>query len=61
MASENRKVISLDVKDTFFDDPFFRDWWNDFDLPKQNAASFQRQVSGKSHHDFNFHKSKLMQ
>ena len=43
----NRKLVSLDVKDTFFDDPFFRDWWNDFDLPKQNATSLQRQISSK--------------
>ena len=34
-----------DVKDTFFDDPFFKDWWNDFDAPMKDKT-LQRQISG---------------
>ena len=41
------KEISMDVKDTFFDDPFFRDWWNDFDVPMKDKT-LQRQISGKT-------------
>ena len=50
MAEDKRKnlgkEISMDVKDTFFDDPFFRDWWNDFDAPMKDKT-LQRQISGK--------------
>ena len=50
MAEDKRKnlgkEISMDVKDTFFDDPFFRDWWNDFDVPMKDKT-LQRQISGK--------------
>jgi len=42
---KKRTVISMDVKDSFFDDPFFKDWWNDFDAPMQDKT-FQRQISG---------------
>ena len=42
---KKRTTISMDVKDSFFDDPFFKDWWNDFDAPMQDKA-FQRQISG---------------
>jgi len=48
MAEDKRKnlgkEISMDVKDTFFDDPFFRDWWNDFDVPMKDKT-LQRQIS----------------
>jgi hypothetical protein len=40
------KEISMDIKDSFFDDPFFRDWWNDFDAPMKDKT-LQRQISGK--------------
>ena len=40
------KEISMDVKDSFFDDPFFRDWWNDFDAPMKDKT-LQRQISGR--------------
>ena len=50
MAEDKKKCmgkeISMDVKDTFFDDPFFRDWWNDFDVPMKDKT-LQRQISGK--------------
>ena len=49
MAEDKKKClgkeISMDVKDTFFDDPFFRDWWNDFDVPMKDKT-LQRQISG---------------
>ena len=50
MAEEKKKClgkeISMDVKDSFFDDPFFRDWWNDFDAPMKDKT-LQRQISGR--------------
>ena len=42
---KKRTAISMDVKDTFFDDPFFKDWWNDFDAPMKDKT-LQRQISG---------------
>ena len=47
-SSENRVCVSTSVKDSFFDDPFFSDWWKDFDAPMQQTydKAFQRQISG---------------
>ena len=44
MASENH--VSTIIRDDFFNDPFFKDWWGDFDLPLRNVQ-FSRQMSGK--------------
>ena len=43
-----KALVSTEVKDGFFDDPFFSDWWKDFDAPaqKQYDVTFQRQISG---------------
>ncbi len=43
-------AVSTVVKDSFFDDPFFSDWWKDFDAPIQQTydKTFQRQISSKS-------------
>ena len=42
-------MLPLWVKKDFFNDPFFKDWWADFDVP---MAAFNRQNSGKiSVHD----------
>ena len=50
MAENNTKKagkeVFMDVKDSFFDDPFFRGWWNDFDAPMKDKT-LQRQISGK--------------
>ena len=45
----SRVAVSTIVKDSFFDDPFFSDWWKDFDAPMQQTydKTFQRQISGK--------------
>ena len=47
-SGENRVCVSTSVKDSFFDDPFFSDWWKDFDAPMQQTydKAFQRQISG---------------
>ena len=51
MAENNTKKagkeVFMDVKDSFFDDPFFRGWWNDFDAPMKDKT-LQRQISGKN-------------
>lgn len=44
MAAENQ--VSTIIRDDFFNDPFFKDWWGDFDLPLRNVQ-FNRQLSGK--------------
>ena len=44
MAAENH--VSTIIRDDFFNDPFFKDWWGDFDLPLRNVQ-FNRQLSGK--------------
>ncbi|XP_040579945.2 uncharacterized protein [Lepeophtheirus salmonis] len=42
----NNMLVSTTVKDSFFDDPFFKDWWNDFDVPMQSYnKTFNRQIS----------------
>ena len=48
-GGENRVCVSTSVKESFFDDPFFSDWWKDFDAPMQQTydKAFQRQISGK--------------
>ena len=47
-SGENRVSVMTSVKDSFFDDPFFSDWWKDFDAPMQQTydKTFQRQISG---------------
>ena len=47
-SGDNRVCVSTSVKDSFFDDPFFSDWWKDFDAPMQQTydKAFQRQISG---------------
>ena len=49
-SGDTRVCVSTSVKDSFFDDPFFSDWWKDFDAPMQQTydKAFQRQISGKS-------------
>ena len=51
-SGENRVCVSTSVKDSFFDDPFFSDWWKDFDAPMQQTydKAFQRQISGRCAH-----------
>ena len=48
-ANTVRTVVTTEVKDGFFDDPFFSDWWKDFDAPAQKTydVAFQRQISGR--------------
>ena len=38
--------VSTVVRDDFFNDPFFKDWWADFDMPFK-TVQFNRQVSGE--------------
>merc|ERR1712083_839189 len=35
MAAQENKPVSTVVRDDFFNDPFFKDWWSDFDSPMQ--------------------------
>ena len=44
MADKQTNVSTI-VRDDFFNDPFFKDWWADFDLPMRNVQ-FSRQISG---------------
>ena len=46
MAEQKGQAISTVIRDDFFNDPFFSDWWADFDLPLRNVQ-LSRQVSGK--------------
>ena len=47
--TKERKLLSTTIKDSFFDDPFFKDWWNDFDDPFHSwQKKFSRQISGKT-------------
>ena len=41
--SEGNMYVATVVRDDFFNDPFFKDWWADFDVP---MAAFNRQTSG---------------
>ena len=46
---KEKRCVATTIKDSFFDDPFFKDWWNDFDLPMENwNKEFSRQISSKS-------------
>ncbi len=46
-TDETKTMVSTLVKDSFFDDPFFSDWWKDFDKPMQSwSQKFDRQISG---------------
>ena len=48
MSSET-SVVGTVVRDDFFNDPFFKDWWADFDAPLAHwDKTFHRQISGKS-------------
>ena len=37
MADKQTNVSTI-VRDDFFNDPFFKDWWADFDLPLARAG-----------------------
>ena len=43
--SEGNTYVATVVRDDFFNDPFFKDWWADFDAP---MAALNRQTSGKN-------------
>ena len=43
--AEKGQTVSTIVRDDFFNDPFFKDWWADFDMPLRNVQ-FSRQISG---------------
>ena len=46
----NNTYVSTVVRDDFFNDPFFKNWWADFDKPMATwDKGFNRQVSGKTH------------
>ena len=44
--AKSAQSVSTVVRDDFFNDPFFKDWWADFDMPFK-TVQFNRQVSGK--------------
>ena len=49
---KEKRCVSTTIKDSFFDDPFFKDWWNDFDLPMESwNKNFQSQISSKNKHN----------
>ena len=45
MADKQTNVSTI-VRDDFFNDPFFKDWWADFDMPFK-TVQFNRQISGE--------------
>ena len=48
MPSDTGAVITVG-RDDFFNDPFFKDWWADFDLPLARAGKqLDRQISGNN-------------
>ena len=50
MAAEEGKntYVATVVRDDFFNDPFFKNWWADFDKPMTTwDKTFNRQISGK--------------
>ena len=32
-SNQNTYVATVNVRDDFFNDPFFKDWWSDFENP----------------------------
>ena len=51
MAAEEGKntYVATVVRDDFFNDPFFKNWWADFDKPMTTwDKTFNRQISGIS-------------
>ena len=54
MAAEEGKntYVATVVRDDFFNDPFFKNWWADFDKPMTTwDKTFNRQISGKQKFD----------
>ena len=50
MASDEGKntYVATVVRDDFFNDPFFKNWWADFDKPMSTwDKTFNRQISGE--------------
>ena len=46
--SEGNTYVATVVRDDFFNDPFFKDWWADFDAPMAAwDKTFNRQISGQ--------------
>jgi hypothetical protein len=45
---EEKTAVKTFVKDSFFDDPFFSDWWKEFDVPEVEnyEKKLDRQPSG---------------
>ena len=47
MEAQPGTPVTTVVRDDFFNDPFFKDWWGDFDKPKETwGKSLERQTSG---------------
>ena len=45
--SSDSTAVSTVVRDDFFNDPFFKDWWADFDVPLAvRGTQIDRQISG---------------
>ena len=45
MSEPGTYVATVNVRDDFFNDPFFKDWWSDFEGPisvldSKNAGKF---------------------
>ena len=50
MAADEGKntYVATVVRDDFFNDPFFKNWWADFDKPMSTwDKTFNRQISGE--------------
>ena len=50
MAADEGKntYVAIVVRDDFFNDPFFKNWWADFDKPMSTwDKTFNRQISGE--------------
>ena len=48
MSGDSDAVATVG-RDDFFNDPFFKDWWADFDTPSAKAGKqLDRQISGKA-------------
>ena len=45
MSGDSGAVTTVG-RDDFFNDPFFKDWWADFDTPLESDTQSDRQISG---------------
>ena len=55
MEIEESAGVTTVIRDDFFNDPFFKDWWADFEAPKSvNETKIERQSSGNKQNHFTY-------